>query len=381
MPDRVWVEINLDYILHNYLEIRKRIGDHVKINAIIKADGYGHGAVETARLLSRNGVDMLSVATLDEALQLRKKHVETPILVLGYVMGNRIRDIMENGIVLSVFDLGMAREFSRTALKLGKQLKVHLDIDTGMNRIGFHYTKPEEIHEVCTLEGLDIEGIFTHFSKADEEDKFYTDLQYERFLSILKSLEERGCRIPLCHACNSGGVILHGDKYLNMVRTGLILFGLNPSPHAGKASALDLKRAMSFKSRVIAIKEVDAGQPVSYGGKYVTSGKTVIATLACGYADGYSRQLSGQTRVMIHGQQFPVIGNICMDMCMADITKARSVIAAGDEVILFDGEITIDQLAGLCRTLNYELVCKIGMRVPRVYLQGGKVVKINNYLL
>ncbi|MFO7636881.1 MAG: alanine racemase [Clostridia bacterium] len=380
-PDRVWVEINLDHIRHNFNEIRKKIGPDVKINAIIKADGYGHGAVETARILGENCADMLSVATLDEAIQLRRKNIRTPLLVLGYILRDRIREITENDIVISIFDRDMAEGFSRKALELGTRIKVHIKIDTGMNRVGFHYSKPEDIQAAFRLEGLHIEGIFTHFSTADEEDTTYTDLQFKRFQSLLKGIEGSGHPAMLKHACNSGGVLLHPDKYLDMVRPGLILFGLYPSEHAEKNSGLDLKKAMVFKSRVIESKEVEAGQPVSYGGKYVTWRKTRIATIACGYADGYSRLLSGKASVMINGSCCPVIGNICMDMCMIDITDAEKHIRAGDEVVLFDGEITIDQLAKTCNTLNYEFVCKIGMRVPRVYLKGNKVHKVSNYLL
>lgn len=378
-PDRVWVEINLDHIAQNVRQIKEFVGTDVMINGIIKADGYGHGVIETAKILCENKVAMLSTATLDEALQLRKEKIDIPLMVLGYTDSDRIEEIIENDITISVFSYDLAKKMSEAASRYEKNVKVHLKIDTGMNRIGFHYTNPESIFQALKLDNLEVLGIFTHFSKADEKNRKYTDLQYSRFTEILSLIEERGYDIKTRHSCNSGGVILHKDKHMNMVRPGIILFGLYPSEYAKDSSTLKLIPAMTFKSRVIEIKEIESGQPVSYGGKFVTERKTRIATIACGYADGFSRQLSSKVNVSINGCKVPVIGNICMDMCMADITGID--VKEGDEVILFDDVLTVERIAELCGTINYEIICKIGMRVPRVYFKNGKIVKIQNYLL
>jgi len=378
-PDRVWVEINLDNISHNYKQIKEHVGQDVLINAIIKADGYGHGAIETAKILCENKVDMLSTATLDEAIQLRKKRIEKPILVLGYTDSDRIDEIITNNITISIFNYKLALDMSKAATKHNKKIKVHFKIDTGMNRIGFSYNDTTLIFDALKLENLEIEGIFTHFANADTNDKEYTTLQYKRFIDILNLIEKKGYVIPLKHACNSGGIILHKDKYLNMVRPGIILYGLYPSEYLKNNSPLNLKPVMTFKSRVIEIKEVDKNQPISYGGKYKTNKKTKIATIACGYADGFSRQLSSNINVLINKENAPIVGNICMDMCMADITGLS--VLEGDEVILFNEKLKVENIAKMCNTINYEIVCKIGMRVPKVYFKNDKIYKIQNYLM
>lgn len=381
MPGRAWVEINLDNIVNNLNEIRKHLGSEVKINGVIKADGYGHGAVMTAKVLGENSIDMLSVATLDEAIQLRKQKIATPILVLGYTEIGRLREIIKNNITVSVFDSEIARKLSDEATAKGEKISVHLKIDTGMNRIGFHYTDEKAIFDAYLMNGLDICGTFTHFSTAAEKDSTYTEIQYARFTKIIEKLESRGFNPGICHVNNSGGTLLHAGKAMNMVRTGLLLYGLYPSEHSGQSVGLKLKSAMTFKAKIIKVKTIEDGMPVSYGNKYFTSGKTKIATIACGYADGYSRILSGKAQVIISGEKVPVIGNICMDMCMADISELSDEVKAGDDAIMFDGEITAEDIARANGTINYEIVCRIGMRIPRVYFKNGKVIKINNYLL
>ncbi|MFO7611556.1 MAG: alanine racemase [Clostridia bacterium] len=381
MPGRAWVEINLDSIAHNLREIRGRLGNGVRINGVIKADGYGHGAVMTAGVLCDNGIDMLSVATLDEAVQLRKQKIKVPILVLGYTEVGRLREIIRNDIIVSVFDIELARKLSDEAKTNNKRIKVHIKIDTGMNRIGFPWDYEADIIEAFNLKGLEICGTFTHFSTADEEDGEYTKVQYVRFANILERLRNEDLEPGVCHADNSGGALLHVDKALDMVRTGLLLYGLYPSEYSRLASRMELEPAMIFKAKIIKVKEVEKGMPVSYGNKYITAGKTKIATIACGYADGYSRVLSGKAQVIINGRKAPIIGNICMDMCMADISGIDTPVKAGDMAILFNGEITAGDVADISGTINYEILCRIGMRVPRVYKQGDKVVKVSNYLL
>jgi len=381
MPGRAWVEINLDSIVNNLNEIRKHLGPNVKINGVIKADGYGHGAVMTAKVLSENDIDMLSVATLDEAIQLREQKITTPLLVLGYTDVGRMKEIVKNDITVSVFDSDIAKKLSDEAKAKGRKIKVHLKIDTGMNRIGFHFTDEEAIFNAYSLEGLDIHGTFTHYSTADEENMDYTNKQYSRFTEMLDKLREKGLNTGICHTNNSGGTLLHAGKAMDMVRTGLFLYGLYPSGHTKQSSTMNLKAAMTFKAKIIKVKTIPAGMPVSYGNRYVTKRETKIATIACGYADGYSRILSGKAHMLIEGENVPVVGNICMDMCMADITGLEKPIKAGDDAILFDGEITAGDIAALNGTINYEIICRIGMRIPRVYLRNGKVTKISNYLL
>jgi alanine racemase len=381
MPDRAWVEINLDSIANNLMQIKRHIGDEVKINGVIKADGYGHGAIMTAVVLCEKGIDMLSVATLDEAVQLRKKKIKVPILILGYTEVGRIEEIMNNNLIITVFDYELARKLSDEAVSKGYRIRAHMKIDTGMNRIGFHYTDEETILKAYDLKGIDIEGAFTHFSTADEKDAAHTNLQYKRFTAILEKLRTMGIDPGICHANNSGGTILHQGKSLDMVRTGLLIYGLYPSEHARQIDGPDLKAAMTFKARIIKVKDIEEGEPISYGNSFTTTKKTRIATISCGYADGYSRVLSGKASVFINGKEAPVVGNICMDMCMADITEIDGLIKAGDEVIMFDNRITADDLAAMMGTINYEIICRIGMRVPKVYIRNGKIMKVTNYLL
>lgn len=381
MPGRAWVEINLDSIVNNLKEIKRHVGPNVKINGVIKADGYGHGAVMTAKVLSANGIDMLSVATLDEAVQLRKEKITTPILVLGYTDVGRLKEIDKYDITVSVFDIDIARKLADEAKAKSKKINVHLKIDTGMNRIGFHFTDEESLFKAYSFEGLNICGTFTHFSTADESNPEYTEIQYSRFLKILDKIRSKGYSPGICHSNNSGGTLMHADKAMDMVRTGLLLYGLYPSDDSKINVKLNLKTAMTFKAKIIKVKTISAGMPVSYGNNYVTEGNTKIATIACGYADGYSRILSGKALMLIGGIKVPVIGNICMDMCMADISIVKESVKAGDEAILFDGEITAGDIAALNGTINYEIICRIGMRIPRVYLKNGEITKVSNYLL
>lgn len=378
---RAWVEINLDNITHNLKEIKKHFGENVLINGVIKADGYGHGAIMTAKTLCKNGIDMLSVATLDEAIQLRNKDINIPILLLGYIDKERIEEIIENDLIISIFNENIAHELSKGAASTDKKIKCHIKIDTGMNRIGFKYSEEKKILDMYSLKGLDIKGIFTHYSTSDEKDTDYTNLQYARFSNVIEKIKSAGVNPGICHGNNSGAVILHPDKAMDMVRTGILLYGLYPSERAKLADRIQLKPAMTFKAKIIQIKKIKKGLPVSYGNKYITDKETVVATISCGYADGYSRSLSGKTSVLIKGKKAPLIGNICMDMCMADITSINETIQPGDEAILFNGEITAGEIAQLSDTINYEIICRIGTRIPRVYIQDGKIIKISNYLL
>lgn len=381
MPDRAWVEINLDTIAHNLMQIREHLGDTVKINGVIKADGYGHGAIMTARVLCDKGIDMLSVATLDEALQLRKKKINVPLLVLGYTEIGRLDEITENDITVAVFDYDLAKKLSDEAISKKCTVRTHIKIDTGMNRIGFHYTDEESIFNAFSLKGLNIEGTFTHFSTADEENRAHTDIQYNRFQKLLEKLKNNGMEPGICHANNSGGTIIHKEKSMDMIRTGLLLYGMYPSDYTKDIYGPCLKTAMTFKAKIIKVKTINKGEPVSYGNNFITEKESKIATISCGYADGYSRVLSGKADVIINGQRAPVVGNICMDMCMADVTDIDGSIEAGDDAILFNDIITADHIARMTGTIGYEIICRIGMRIPRVYIKNGKITKVSNYLL
>lgn len=385
---RAWAEINLDAIAHNYNEIRKITSPDAKIMAIIKADGYGHGFKAIASVLLENGVDAFGVATTDEAIQIRKAGFTPPVLILGVVLGDEYKRAIENEISLCVANTETAVEISEIARKTGKNAKIHIKLDTGMGRIGFvcgdsddDITK--EILKIAALPYITVEGIFSHFSKADEEDASYTKLQYERFSRICTSLKNSGLDIPYCHICNSAGIIQFPEYHLDMVRSGIITYGLYPSEVVNKEK-LDLIPAMTVKTKVTNIKEIRHESLISYGGNYKAVPGQKIATIAIGYADGFSRILSGRAKVLVNGQFADVVGNICMDQCMIDVTDIESI-KTGDEVIIFgsDGNntITVESVALLLGTINYEVVCSVGKRIPRAYIQDNKTVSVLNYLV
>lgn len=382
---RAWVEINLDHIEHNVKEIAKRVGKMTEIMAVVKADAYGHGVFETVPTLLESGASRLAVSMLDEAIQLREIGIKVPILVLSYTEPVRAEEIIEHGITQTVFSHDLAQALSKAAVKLGKQARIHIKIDTGMTRVGFTtgYSAVKDVVEISKLPGIIIEGLFSHFASADEAEREYTLLQYERFESILQELNRIGILIPVKHIGNSGAILQYPTLDLDMVRPGIILYGLYPSDEVDK-KVLDLKPAMSFKARVVMVKDVEPGVPVSYGRTHITKRKSRVATIPIGYADGYSRLLSNRGRVLIHGEYAPVIGRICMDQCMVDVTDIPGEVKTGDEAVIFgvqgNREITVDELAALYQTINYEVVCLIGKRVPRVYLKDGKVLNVVNYL-
>lgn len=383
---RAWAEINLDNIEHNVREVARIVGKMTEIMAVVKADAYGHGVFETVPTLLENGAGRLAVSMLDEAIQLREFGVKVPILVLGYTDPSRAEDIIRYNITQTVFSHELAKALSDAAVKLGKPAKIHIKIDTGMSRVGFMpgYSAVKDVVRISELPGIIIEGLFSHFASADEAEREYTMLQFERFESIVQELNRIGILIPVKHIANSAAIIQYPNFHLNMVRPGIILYGLYPSDEVDK-SVIDLRPAMELKAKVVLVKEVEAGTPVSYGRTFITKRKTRIATLPIGYADGYSRLLSNRGRVLIHGQYAPVIGNICMDQCMVDVTDIKGEVKTGDEAVIFgvqgSSRITVEEIAKLCNTINYEIVCLIGKRIPRVYLRGGKVVNVVNYLI
>ncbi|MBC8596582.1 alanine racemase [Qingrenia yutianensis] len=373
---RVWKEIKLDAVKNNVKNIRGLLKDGTRLLAVIKADAYGHGAVEVAKsLLFDGGADYFGVATYGEAEQLRRAGINTPVLILGAVFGDEYAELVKDNITLTVFDFDTAKKLSDTAKKLGKTAKIHIKIDTGMARIGFLPSEDavEEIIKISKLDGIEIEGMFSHFAKADEADKMPTRVQFEKFMFIKNELLKRGIKIPICHICNSAGIIDFPEYHLDMVRSGIITYGYYPSDFVNK-DALKLESAMSFKSRVVHIKTVEAGTSVSYGGTFTAKEKMKIATVSAGYADGYNRLLSNKADVIINGERCRVLGRVCMDQLMVDATHLKNI-NLGDEVILFgksgNNTVTVEETAEIIGTINYEVLCSLSKRVPGVYIHGA----------
>lgn len=385
MDKRTWAEVDLDAIAHNIREIRKITNPNAKIMAVVKADAYGHGFHEVTKTLLENGADRLAVAVLQEGKQLRSRGVTVPILILGASDEENVEDLINFGITPSVFTYEFAKALSYEAERQERVTKIHIKIDTGMSRIGFLAGDSceetvEEILRISKLPYIEIEGIFSHFATSDEYDKTYTLLQFKRFMDVCNALEERGLHIPIKHICNSAGIMMYPEMHLDMVRPGVILYGMYPSDEVDK-SRLDLIPAMTLKSTVTHIKEVGEGVGVSYGKEYITDKKTKIATVPIGYADGYLRKLANKGKMIVDGVKVPIIGRICMDQCMIDVTNVHNI-DKGDEVIIFGREgVTVDDLAQWLETINYEVSCVIGKRIPRIYTKNGKAVKILNYLM
>ena len=386
---RAWAEINLDNIAHNISCIRKRLKGETRLLAVIKADGYGHGYKEVAKVAVENGADFFGVASADEAMQLRRSGFDTPILILGPVDDDEFVYVVDKNVAMTVFDINIAKRISTVAVALGKEAKIHIKIDTGMSRIGYMAVSDnreamlDEIVEINNLPNLTIEGIFTHFAKADVPDSDFTKIQFERFIDVCDELKSRGVDIPIRHCCNSGGIVNFPEYHLDMVRSGIISYGYYPSEESF-SEGLDLLPAMQLKSKVTDVKRVGAGIGVSYGGIYETEEPVDVATFGIGYADGYFRSLSNNAQVIVGGEIANVIGRVCMDQTMADVTHIKNI-KIGDEVILFgtDGNntITVDSVAARAGTINYEVLSVVGKRVPRVYIKDGKVIKVLNYLV
>lgn len=378
----VWAEVNLDYIRHNMREIKKLTGDK-KIISIVKADAYGHGAVDLVPVLLEEGAEKLGVAVITEALELRQAGIDAEIMILGYTPLTFSEKLIKQNIEQTVYDLHYARVLSREALKLNTKAKIHIAVDTGMGRIGFLPDEDfKDIVKVCSLPGIEVVGIFTHFSVADELDKTYTNEQFKKFKNLCDKLEERGIHIPLKHSSNSAAIMDLKETYLDGVRPGIITYGYYPSDEV-KKDGLDLKPALTLKTNIVHLKKLKKDMYISYGRKFKTERETIVATLPIGYADGYTRLLNGKAKVIINGQLAPVIGSICMDQCMVDVTDIERV-KLGDEVILIGEKngvkFNADDIAQLIGTINYEIICMLKNRVPRMYLENEEIVKVRNYL-
>jgi len=384
--NRAWAEINLDNIAHNVREIRRITDSKAEIMAAVKADAYGHGVFEVVRTLIQNGVSRLAVSMLDEAIQLRKDGIKVPILILSYTDPKRAEEILEYNVTQTVFSFDLAQALSQAAVKMQREVRIHIKVDTGMSRVGFMpgYSAVENVVAISKLPGIVVEGLFTHFSSADEEDESYTVMQFDRFLSIINELSRIGVHIPVKHAANSAATIKYPYMHLDMVRPGILLYGLYPSGETDQTK-LDLKPAMTLKANVILVKNVEKDTCISYGRTFKTQRESRIATLPIGYADGFSRVLSNKARVLVNGEFAPVVGTICMDQCMIDVTELKSEVKVGDEVVVFgtqgSNKITVEEVASLMGTINYEVICIIGKRIPRVYIKNGRVLNVLNYLL
>lgn len=380
----VWAEVNLDHLAHNIREVRRVTKADALVTAVIKADGYGHGAVEIGQTLLDNGADRFAVATLTEAIQLRKAYRETPILVLGYTPDEDADAVVENNLIQTVYDAEQAKAIDEVSKQFGVKTKLHVKLDTGMGRLGLQ-AGPEAvaaISEMAKLENIEIEGIYTHFAVADETDKTYTTQQVKKYNGVIDALEEKGISIPIKHVSNSAAIIDLPELNYNMVRAGIMLYGLYPSKDVSHKN-VELKEVMSLKARISHVKNVEAGVGVSYGLLYTTSGPTRIGTVPLGYADGYTRLYTGSAKAIVGGEIRPIIGRICMDQCMVDLTGLD--IQRGDEITLFGSaenlEIPIDEVASWINTINYEVVCMISKRVPRVYKSAGATVQVKDALM
>lgn len=372
---RVYATIDLDAISENIKAAKDTIKNGTKIMAIIKADGYGHGAVPIARELN-DLVDAYGVAIVEEGIELRNSGIDKPILILGYTAVEQLNEVIAYDITQTVFQFEIAKQMDEEAKRQGKVAKVHIKIDTGMGRIGYQPCREsiDEIIKISKLEHIDIEGIFTHFACADMKDKTSADEQLASFVRFTTELEEAGVNIRLRHASNSAGIVDMNYANLDMVRCGITTYGLYPSEEVNKNN-LAIKPAMELKTHISYVKELDAGHGIGYGSTFVTDKLMRIATIPVGYGDGYSRALSNRGRVLIHGKSAPIIGRVCMDQFMIDVSEIPEV-EQGDLVTLIgrDGseEITVEEIGCLSYSFNYEVVCNVGKRIPRIYYKNGK---------
>ena len=381
---RTWVEINLDALESNYNAVREALPENTKILAVVKANAYGHGAIGVAKFLE-NKVDYLAVAATDEALEIRKNGVNCPILILGHIPYGDYDNIVKYNITPTISDFYEAELLSKAAVKAGVTSPLHIAVDTGMNRIGFRCDKAsvEEIIKIRNLPNVKIEGVFSHLAAADMLDKAYTKMQAEKFDDFVSKLENAEINAPIKHLYNSAAIADLEKKY-DMVRQGIILYGLRPSDEVEFNNIVVPQPVMSMKTRVVQVKTLPAGESISYGCTYTTEKETRVATLCAGYADGVTRVLSNNGEVLIRGKRAKIIGRVCMDQFMVDVTAIPDV-EEGDTATIFgtDGDetISVDEIAKKANTINYEIICNINSRVTRVYMKNGKVESAFGYLL
>ena len=379
---RTQAKIDLDAVEYNYNSTRAKLPQGCKLLGVIKADAYGHGAVELARFLE-NKCDFFGVACIEEAVELKKADIKTPILILGYVAPAFYDLVVKYDIRIPVFSYDTAKALSDEAVKQGKTVPFHFCIDTGMSRIGFQVNEEsaDVCKQICTLPNIEAEGLFSHFATADESNLTKALAQREKYKTFVEMLKSRGIQIPIKHLNNSAG-IMNFDEYFDMCRMGIILYGLYPSEEVDK-SLLDIKPVMSWLTHISHIKTLEAGREVSYGGTFKTTEPRVIATIPVGYADGYPRCLSNKGRVIINGQYAPIVGRVCMDQFMVDVTDVDG--AELDSIVTLvgkdgDAELSMEEVSNAAYSFNYELPCRVARRVPRTYYKDGKFIKATNYM-
>jgi len=376
-----WIEIDLDAIAQNVRNIKKLIGEKKELMAVVKGNAYGHDVLETSLVFLKNGVSRLAVARLEEGIFLRKAGIAVPILVLGLTLEQQVELLVSYNITPTVCKYETMEKLSKFAVKEDKTVKVHIKVDTGMGRIGiFPNHVLNFIKKVKVLKNIEIEGIFTHFSVADEKDKAYTEAQFKKFMEVLNILEKEGIKIPVKHVGNSATLLDLPHMWLDLLRPGISVYGLYPS--TGVQKTVKLIPAHSFKTRIIFLKELPAGECISYGRTYTTKRRTKVASLPVGYADGYNRLLSNQGEVLVRGRRFLIIGRICMDQTMIDVTNLPQV-KIGDEVVLWgrqgQEEITVEEIADKIKTINYEVVhMPDKKRVPKLFIKDGRPYKIKS---
>ena len=387
---RTWADISLDNLEHNYKTLREHVGKGPRFLGVVKADSYGHGAVQVSRTLEELGAEYLAVSNLEEAVQLRRGGVNLPVLILGYTPPEFAPDEAEMAITQEVHGLQYAKDLNKALEGTGKKLTVHLKIDTGMTRLGFFADQPEAtlaaLVEVSQLPNLYIEGVFMHFCVSDSkkpEDVAFTKLQHERFVNMLDLMKSKGIETEIRHCCNSGATILYPEFALDMVRPGIITYGNAPSEEL--EGAISLRPMMSLHSMIAQVRTVPAGTDISYGRLYRTTHDTRVAVLPIGYADGLSRLLTGKASFYLQGKLVPVIGRICMDMCMLDVSEVPDA-KPGDIVTIFgyddDGTLVpCERLAAAQGTINYELLCQISKRIPRICHRGAETSQILQYIV
>lgn len=381
----VALEINLDNLIYNIKSLRNTLKKETLIMAIVKADGYGHGAITASKTFLENGADRLGVSILPEAVELRKSGIKEPIVVLNYTPPSQYEKVLEHNLIQNIYSYEDAKKLSETAYNMDKLAIIHIKIDTGMGRIGFLPDREsiEDIKRISNLKNIKIEGIFTHFSSSDEKDKDYTRKQFEKFKWLVGELEKDGVNIDIKHVSNSAAILDLPEYDLDMVRPGIILYGHYPSEEVSK-KRLDIKPAMTLKSSISNIKIVPQNTSISYNRVFTTKRKSLIGTLPIGYGDGYSRMLTEKAEVAINGKRVPVIGKICMDQLMVDLSDLKKV-NIKDEAILFGYENgvspSVEEVAKWLGTANYEVICMMSRRLPRVYIKDGEVNHIVDYIL
>ena len=377
MESLVIALVDLNNIAHNLREVKKIISSNTEIMAVVKANGYGHGAAEVAKVVLREGASYLGVARLEEAVNLRKKGIFQDILIFGYISPSDLEIVKKYNFIVSIFDKNQATEYIKKCKELGCRMRIHIKVDTGMGRVGYVLSDKDQkkqaisdIKELLKVDEFSVEGIYTHFARADEQDLSYSKMQLGLFKELINELSERVNKKIKYHAANSAAIIQLPDSHLDIVRPGIMLYGLYPSRYLKDSTYVQLKPAMSLISRIVQIKKVTSGFKVSYGSTYITKRRARLATVPVGYADGYPRLLSNRGYVLINGKFAKIAGRICMDQFLVDITDVDA--AVGDKVVLFGKynsfELSVDEVAELAQTINYEIVSQISSRVKRVYI-------------